>query len=194
MFVGNVSIYLRSTDVGVAEHCLYRANIGAVHEKVCGETMAHGVWADVFSDASETSVFCDHALDATRRQATIITRRVDGASVTTVADKQRRKAVSAFVEVVSNMLGSGVTDEDRSVFLAFSAHHELAPRGVDVVAVETTEFGDAQPAREEEFEDCSVAQAWFVARRDLFAEAFDFIEVQKGDLFADGFGKLNLVW
>ena len=41
VLVGNVGVNLGGGDVGVAEHGLHGADVGAVHEEVGGEAMAH---------------------------------------------------------------------------------------------------------------------------------------------------------
>ncbi len=51
MGVGDVGVDLGRADVGVAEHGLDTAEVGAVHEEVGGERVAKGVWSDVFGDA-----------------------------------------------------------------------------------------------------------------------------------------------
>lgn len=61
--VGDVGIDLSGGDVGVAEHGLDGAEVGAVHEEISGETVAEGVGGDVFRDAGFAGVFLDDALD-----------------------------------------------------------------------------------------------------------------------------------
>ena len=52
-------IYLGSTDVAVAQHTLYAANIGAIHQEVGRETMSHRVRTDMFGNTSQPRVFID---------------------------------------------------------------------------------------------------------------------------------------
>lgn len=61
--VGDVGVDLSGGDVGVAEHGLDGANVGAVHEEVGGEAVAEGVGGDVFCDAGFFGVELDDALD-----------------------------------------------------------------------------------------------------------------------------------
>ena len=61
--VGDVGVDLGSADVGVAEHSLDGAEVGAVHEKVGGEAVAEGVGGDVFRDASLLCVGLDDTFD-----------------------------------------------------------------------------------------------------------------------------------
>lgn len=65
----------------------------------------------------------------------------------TIAYKQRFSGVGARVKVGGYTFGSFGTDKDRSVFLAFTAHHELATVEVDVVPVQSNKFADTQAAR-----------------------------------------------
>ena len=84
MGVRDVGIDLRGGDVGMAEHGLNSAKIGAVHEKVGGEGMTQSVRADVLSDAGHAGVFFDDTLDAAWGEAAEIARGVDGLLVFTI--------------------------------------------------------------------------------------------------------------
>jgi hypothetical protein len=46
-FARHMRINLRRTDVGVAEHELYGAQVGTAVDQMGGERMTQGVWADV---------------------------------------------------------------------------------------------------------------------------------------------------
>lgn len=61
--VGDVGVDLGGGDVGVAEHGLDGADVGAVHEEVGSETVAEGVRGDVFGDAGFFGVGLDNAFD-----------------------------------------------------------------------------------------------------------------------------------
>ncbi len=61
--VGDVGVNLGSADVGVAEHSLDGAEVGAVHEEVGGEAVTEGVRGDVFRDAGLLCVGLDDAFD-----------------------------------------------------------------------------------------------------------------------------------
>lgn len=45
-----MGVDLRCRYVAVTEHCLDRAQVGAVHEQISGEAVAHGVGTDVLGD------------------------------------------------------------------------------------------------------------------------------------------------
>lgn len=61
--VGDVGVNLGSADVGMAEHGLDRAEVGAVHEEVGGEAVTEGVGGDVFRDAGFFGVGLDDTFD-----------------------------------------------------------------------------------------------------------------------------------
>ena len=56
----DVSINFGSTDIGVSEHFLNRAQIGTVGKQVSGETVAQGMRMDIFSySRAESGIFDD---------------------------------------------------------------------------------------------------------------------------------------
>lgn len=59
VFVGEMSVDLRGADVGVAEHHLDRADVGAVLEKVGGKTMAQTVRRNSLGNAGFDRVMFD---------------------------------------------------------------------------------------------------------------------------------------
>jgi hypothetical protein len=61
--IGDVGVHLGGGDGGVAEECLYRAQVGAVFEKVGRKGVAEHVWGDGFGDAGFCSVCFDESLD-----------------------------------------------------------------------------------------------------------------------------------
>lgn len=64
-----------------------------------------------------------------------------------VVEKESREGVGAGVEVIFDAVGGGLTDEDRAVFAAFTTHHKLATIEINRIAVEVSEFRDAEAAR-----------------------------------------------
>ena len=62
VFVGEMSVDLRGADVGVAEHHLDRADVGAVLQKIGGERVAQLVRADLFYHSGRDRVFFYHPL------------------------------------------------------------------------------------------------------------------------------------
>ena len=78
MCIGYMRINLGGGNIGMAEHGLNRANIGAVHEEIGGEGMAKSMRGDMFGDAGLFSVFFDNALDRASGEAAKIARGVGG--------------------------------------------------------------------------------------------------------------------
>lgn len=79
--VSDVSIDLGSGDVGVAEHSLDRAKVGAVHEEVGGERMSQSMWRDVLGDAGGFGIVVNNALNRTSGETAEIAGGVDGVKV-----------------------------------------------------------------------------------------------------------------
>ena len=69
MLVGEVGVDLGGGDVGVAEEALDGAEVGAIHEEVGGEGVAHGVGGDFFGDAGELGILIDEALNGAGGEA-----------------------------------------------------------------------------------------------------------------------------
>ena len=61
MFVGHMRVNLCSVYIGVAEHGLDTAKVGAVSEKVGGENVAEGMGCNFFGNAGFDSVVFDHS-------------------------------------------------------------------------------------------------------------------------------------
>lgn len=164
--VGDVGVNLGGGDVGVAEHGLDRAEVGAVHEEVSGKRVAESVRGDVFGDAGGFGVVINDALDGAGGEAAEISGSVDGVEIVGVVEKECGEGVASNGEVISGGAGGGFTDEDGAVFFALAADDEFATVEVDRVAIKITEFGDAEAAREEKFDDGAVAKAGFGVGRD----------------------------
>lgn len=192
--VGDVGIDLGGGDVGVAEHGLDGAKVGAVHEEIGGEAVAEGVGGDVFRDASFAGVFLDDALDGARSEAAKITGGVEFALVFAVVEKEGGEGVGAGVEVILDAFGGGFGDENGAVFLAFATDDKFATFEVDTITVKFSELGDAKAAGEEKLDDGAVAEAGFVAGIDGVEEIFYFVVVEEGDLFADDVGEFDEGW
>jgi len=166
MGVGDVGVDLGRADVGVAEHGLDAAEVGAVHEEVGGERVAQSVWSDVFGDAGEFGVVVDDALDAAGSETAEVTGRIDGVEMARVVEKEGGEGIASDCEIVTSGLSGGFADKNRTVFFAFATDNELAAVEVDTIAVQTDKFGNAKAAREEEFDDGAVAKARLGVARD----------------------------
>ena len=66
VFVGNVGVDLGCGDVGVPQHRLYTAEVGAVLQKVGGKGVADNVRGYFARDARFDCVVFDNALDRAR--------------------------------------------------------------------------------------------------------------------------------
>ena len=149
--------------------------------------------ADVLGDASEAGIFANHRLHTARREAAEVATGARGTVVATIADEKRVERIMPGAEVGLDLLGSTATDEDWTVFLALTTHHELATLEVDVVAIEIDELRDAQTTGEEQLDDGFVAQvgffaiAWHGINHPLY-----FVIMQKGDLPLVCLGELDL--
>ena len=134
--VGDVGVDLGGTDVGMAEHGLDGAKVGAIHKQISSETVAKRVRRDVLSDTGEASVFFDNAFDTACGDTTEIARCIDIAGVFGIVKKKWGERIGAGVEIILNTVGGRATDENRAVFAAFATHHELATFQVDRAAIE----------------------------------------------------------
>ena len=186
-----MGVDLGGADVGVAEHGLDGAEVGAVHEEVGGEAVTEGVGGDVFGDASHAGVFLDDALDGTGGKAAIIAGSVGGGEIFAIIEEKRGEGIGAGVEVILDALGGGFGNEDWAVFAALAADDELAAVEVDGVAVELDEFGDAETAREKQLDNGAVAQAGLGREVDGVEEILDFVVMKESDLLADDVGELD---
>ncbi len=150
MRVGHVSVDLGGVDRGVAEELLDRADIGAIAQEVGREGVAKRVGGDHVRDPGPRHVALQVPLDVPWSNPVELIRPP--------IDKERLLHVFARLEVVTHRLFGSRGEEDDSHLLAFAAYRELVARKVEV-SVERTELGDAEPGREEEFEDSAIAQA-----------------------------------
>ena len=71
MLIGDVGVYLRGSDVGVAEECLHGTEVGAVVEEVSRKAVAEFVWGDFTGNTRDGCVPLDNALDAPRCEAKV---------------------------------------------------------------------------------------------------------------------------
>lgn len=143
MLVGDVGVDLGGGDVGVAEHSLDGAEIGAVHEEVSGEAVAQSVGRNVLGDAGGAGVFLDDAFNGAAGETAIIARGVGGREVFTIIEKEGSEGIGAGIKVVLDAFGGGGGDENGTVFAAFATDKEFATVEVDGVAVELDELGNA---------------------------------------------------
>ena len=137
------------------------SNVGAIHEKIGGETVAESVWCDVFGDTGEFGVLLDDTFNAARSEAAIIAGRVWNTFVFAVIEEEGRQVVVAGVEIVLDMLGSGAIDENWTIFAALTADHEFFTFEIDLLAIQITEFANTKAAGEEKLNNGAIAKAGF---------------------------------
>ena len=135
MRVGDVCIDLGGRNIGVAEHGLDGAKIGAVHEEVSSKGMSKSVRGNMFSDAGKASVFLDDALDATGSHAAVIAGSVNGLGVAAIVQKESREGIGAGIEIILHTFCGGFTDENRAVFTTFTSDHKFTTFEIDGIAV-----------------------------------------------------------
>ena len=184
--VGDVGVDLSGGDVGVAEKGLDGAEIGAVHEEVGGERVAESVGGNVFGDAGGASVFFYDALNRARGETAIVAGSVDGLEMMRVVEEEGGQGIGASGEIFADAVGGGLRDKNRAVFLTLAADNKFATVEIDRIAVETDEFGDAEAARKEELDDGAVAQTGLSGSVDAVEHFFNFVVMEKSDLFFNG--------
>ena len=137
------------------------SNIGSIHEKIGGETVAESVWCDVFGDTGELGIFLNNAFNAARSKAAIIAGAIWYAFVFAIVKEEGRQVVMAGVEVVLDMFGSGAVDENWTIFAALTADHEFFTFEIDLLAIQIAEFADAESTREEKLNNGTIAETGF---------------------------------
>ena len=139
--------------------------------------MTESVGRDVLSDAGGTGVFLDDALNRTSGEAAEVARGVGVALTATVAQEERGEAVAAGVQISLDVVGGGLGNEDGTVLASLAADHKFAAFKVDGVTIEAGEFGDAEAAGKEQFNDGAVTETDFGVGRDFGEQAFYFVVV-----------------
>lgn len=149
VWVGDVSVDLSGADIGVAEHGLDRANVGAVHEKISSEAMTESVRGNVFGDASSTGVFFDDTFDGASGEAAEIARGINFALMAAVIKKEWGEGIFALVEVSRNPVSGGRGNKNRAILAAFTTDDKFAAVKIDRITIELNEFGNTKPTGEE---------------------------------------------
>ena len=93
--VRDVGVDLGGADVGVAEHGLDTAEVGAIHEEVGGERVAKGVRGDMFGNAGGFGVVVDDALDGAGSEPSEISAGVNGVEIVRVVEEESGEAVAS---------------------------------------------------------------------------------------------------
>ena len=66
--IGDVGVYLRRCDRGMAEHALHRADVGTAAQKIGGERVAQGVRRHLYGDAGGARIMADQPLNRAGRE------------------------------------------------------------------------------------------------------------------------------
>lgn len=143
MRVSHMRIDLSGGNIAVAQQRLYAPEIRSVHEQISGERVSECMRRHMLGNAGHQGVPGYHSLDAAGSQAMKVAAHVN-LLVAAIADKERTHRVSTLIQVLLNPTGRGRADEYRPVFLALTAYHELQPLQIDVILIQTYEFGNTQ--------------------------------------------------
>ena len=170
---GRMGIFLRGGERLVAEEFLNGAKVGAIGEKMRGESVAQGVRVQVPIHIDEADVFFDDAADGALREAAAGVIQEYGLGV-------RRVAVAAaaagglqeqlFTQrpiLFESLLRFGAVRDD-ALLVAFADHAQDTLFLVDVGEVEAGEFADAEARGVEQFQQGAVA-----AKKQAFVFKFD---------------------
>lgn len=106
------------------------------------------MWGNVLGDAGHFGVFLDDAFDGTGGEAAIIAGGVDFIEIAAIIKKEGGEGIAAGVEIILDMLGGGGRNKNWAVFAAFAADDKFATVEVDRIAVEASEFGNAEATGE----------------------------------------------
>ena len=89
----------------------------------------------MFSNSGSTSMFFYDSLDGAWSEAAVVARGIDRIEVMGIIKKEGRKRVVAGGKVFSNSVGGGFRDQNRAIFLAFSADDKFATVEVDIISI-----------------------------------------------------------
>lgn len=191
VLVGNVGVNLGSGDVGVSEHGLDGADVGAVHEEVGGEAMAQGMWGNVFGDAGHFGVFLDDAFDGTRGETAVVAGSIDRLKIATIIEKKGSEGIGASIEIILDPVGGSFGDENGTIFAAFATNDKLAAVEIDGIAIEFDEFGDTEPAGEKELNNGAVAKPSLGVGINTIEKTLNFVIMEEGNLLANDVRKFD---
>lgn len=102
----------------------------------------------MLGDAGHFGVFLDDAFDRTGSEAAEVAGSVDLALIAAIVEKERNEGVGAGVEIILDMLGGGGRNKNWAIFATFTTDDKFAAVEVDRIAVEASEFGNAETTGE----------------------------------------------
>ena len=157
---GELGVALGGGESFVAEHLLNGAEVGSFFEHVGAEGVAEGVGMDVGGEAAAKCDGFDDTADAAGGKAAVAAHAEVGEEGAVVEEPDFAGGGEAgFAEwQVGADGGSGfVAEGDETLFAAFATDEDGVVLPLDVEHVEADEFGVADAASVEEFEDDAVA-------------------------------------
>ena len=148
----HVCIYLRRTDVLMAEQFLDGPQVGAAFEQSRGERMAQRVWADGLRDAGFGGLTLDH--DENHRAG-----QVGAAAVQEdISLLSRLDVHPAAVVEPQHQLADGAFGDWHEALLAALAHDaDIALLQIQIVELQRHQLRHAQPAGKQNLDDGAVA-------------------------------------
>jgi len=153
-----VCVDLRGRDIGVAEHHLHAAQIGAVLDHVRGTTVAQAVWTGgvigALDQAPDPLARERHAAEREKKLGTVL---CCCPFLANCADALKVRA--AFAEVLLECPDRGAAEGDDALLIAFAAHLRAAGIEREVANGKTSDLGDAEAAGVEKLKDGAVAQS-----------------------------------
>ena len=186
-----MGIDLRGGDGGMPEHGLDGAYVRTVLEEVGGEAVTQGVRMDIFHDASLGGIVLHESLDAPRGKPECLATAFLGEFWK--GDEECRVDIIPVLEVRLERRSRFGREEDDAELGALAADAELFFLQVDVVAIESGQFRDAESGREEELEDGVVAKGFAVISAGSSDEPFDLIVFEVVDLAHRGLADLDFL-
>lgn len=186
-----MGIDLGGGDGGMPEHGLDGAYVGTVLEEVGSEAVTQGVWMDIFYDASLGGIVFHESLDAAwgkpERFATALFGKFRE------GDEKCRIDIISMLQISLERRSCFGREEDDAELGTLTSDAELFFLQIDVVAIETGEFGDTESGREEEFEDGVVTEGFVIIPIGSGDESLDLIVFEVVNLTHRGFANLDFL-
>ena len=151
--VGDVRVALGRPEVGVAEHLLHRAEIGAALEQVRRERVAEEVRVDALR--------LEPGLLGERRRMRNAPARVSGATASVQEELGPVAAVElgpSEREVAARGFRGGASERDEPLLAALAEHADDPVVEVDCALLEPDGLGDAEPGSVQQLDERVVAE------------------------------------
>ena len=152
-----VRVDLCSGDVGVAEHHLHAAQVGAVFHHVCGATVAQSVGAGgvvgALDEAPDPLPGERHAAQGKKKPRTVLRR---GLFLPNRTDALKMRPPLA--QILFECLDCRSPQWHNALLVAFTSNLHASRIEAEVAYTQRRNFGDAQAARIEKLENGPVAK------------------------------------